>query len=131
MFHFFNTKPWVLRRQDFLDLEAWWTLAHALTEDAGRWSEEQRAELRAAFESEQLLGQRLDGCAWCKESGKQSWQTHRLLDDAGGMQCPEMKEADAVGKDERAADRAQPSDGEADHSREEAAAAVSADSAVV
>ena len=90
VFHFFSTKPWVLRRTEYLDLEAWWTLSAALVSDEGRWGQEERDELRAAYEREQLEGARLDGCAWCKEDGRSDWKGHRLLDDRGLMQCPRM-----------------------------------------
>ena len=87
--HFFSTKPWVLRRTEYLDLEVWWTLATAMVRD-GRWTDEQRQMLRGAFEKEQLEGERLDGCSWCKEDGRDDWSTHRMLDDRGRMQCPRM-----------------------------------------
>ena len=87
--HFFSTKPWVLRRTEWLDLEVWWTLAQAMVSE-GRWTAEERERLRAAFEREQLEGERLEGCAWCKEDGREDWKAHRTLDDQGRMQCPRM-----------------------------------------
>jgi hypothetical protein len=34
VFHYFNMKPWVIPRRDYLDLEPWWAIARLLLQQA-------------------------------------------------------------------------------------------------
>ena len=94
LFHFFNLKPWDMRRAQWLDLEVWWQLAaHLTTQDV--LSDEQRQQLRAHFNVEDLDAAPRVGCAWCKHSAlpdEDEWRGHSalLVSDARVTLCQRL-----------------------------------------
>lgn len=96
-FHFFNTKPWVLDRTAWLDLEAWWELVLAMLQDSTLTSDA-RDDLRTLYPSAMLALPKNDGCCWCRLSEESfmalptgAWKQHNVFDTQGRLQCPVMK----------------------------------------
>jgi alpha-N-acetylglucosamine transferase len=97
VFHFFNLKPWVLDRNAWLDLEAWWELVLAMLQDE-TLPAEAREDLRTIYPAAMLALPKNEGCCWCRLSEESfflpqdgAWKKHNVFDGKGQLQCPQMK----------------------------------------
>jgi hypothetical protein len=93
VFHFFSTKPWVLDRNTWLDIEAWWELVKDPT-----IPQQHRDDLRAIFPAAMLALPKNEGCCWCRLTEESfmttadgSWKQHNVFDQNGQLACPVMK----------------------------------------
>jgi hypothetical protein len=99
-FHFFNTKPWVLERALFLDLEAWWEVVGVMLRDESLLpTEEARDEMRRQFPNKLLSMPSTPGCAWCRMTAEleppgpdsPAWKDHNVFDAQGHISCPSLR----------------------------------------
>jgi hypothetical protein len=91
LFHFFNTKPWNMRRDEWPDLEVFWQLATLLTTHP-RLAEPQRKLLAAAFPNAQLSAPAAPvACPYCQSIRRSDAHTHRIFDEHGMLACPQLR----------------------------------------
>jgi hypothetical protein len=87
VFHYFSTKPWVLARREWLDLEIWWGVVGRMIA-AGGFTAEQTATLKKLYREDQLSLEPAKGCPYCKIFGKTEWEGHQFMTVDKGIICP-------------------------------------------
>jgi hypothetical protein len=99
VFHFFNTKPWQMARDEWPDLEAWWRMAAAVVR--------RYPEVAGHFDAASVaIPAVLPRCCWCADKGKELDRlraarhgdappvrdiAHVIFDDDGRLACPALQ----------------------------------------
>lgn len=80
VFHYFNIKPWNMKRTEWPDLEPWWRIARKHTQDYPLldWSD--------LFNPQQFETTNI-GCSWCNINHSKEWTNHSFINDACKITC--------------------------------------------
>lgn len=86
--HFFGTKPWILNRNEWLDLEIWWTYVTNMLNN-NYFEKEQHKLLIKLYNSNNnnLKESHNKGCFYCKLY-KRKWKEHNFINYNCNIKCP-------------------------------------------
>ncbi len=76
LLHFFNTKPWVMKRGEYQDLESFWQIVKCMI---GEYP-----TLKNLYNEDDLLKDVKPNCFWCKN------EDHNVISTSCSLECPNI-----------------------------------------
>lgn len=73
--HYFSTKPWVLRRSEYHDLEIWWDYVTQMIHNIYKDDK----EVIKLYREDQYNNLTFEGCSFCKILKKNNWESHSFM----------------------------------------------------
>lgn len=84
LIHYFGIKPWILERNDWLDLEVWWTIVKHMIITVFNNDK----DIQELYRPEQLLKIEQPGCFYCKIANISDWNNHQFINKECSIVCP-------------------------------------------